>query len=552
MTTAGVSRTFLGQIAVQGATQVIPLATSGPTQQVDKAIAASADGRQVVFSQGKANLWTVSAVVPNAQPVKILDGYSGITAKSWSPDGTRIAFEREQNGTTCVQVIGATGGTPVHVGCNLAAPSWLPDSQVLIAKERDTGKLLRVQAKAGGHILYSYPGTELAQHPVASPDGRWIAYFKNTSVNVLPVVGGTPVPAPAFGTSGESISWAKHNTLLVSRRTESGSTLQQIPVTDGRPVTNAQLFTPPAGESVESAVWQGPRITIQPTGVVVGPNVSLPYDTTGLVSPYVSCEFDGVKMEPCPASPFQKSGLTVGKHVLRIWAVEKGGRGTEAVRWLNVDTAVPTARFTGTLPDVTKAATATFTYAGTDDSGIGSYDVRWRIAPTAGNFGAYAPIKSGTTATSVAISVAAGYEYCVSVRSRDLAGNLSAWAADRCLSRPSDDRLMGAAKGWVRASHSAYYLGTATVTTAKGISVSRSVQAKRMFLIATKCATCGGLNVYYNGKYVGAVNLYKATTEYQALVPLPVPATLLTGSVLLTTRVAGQIHQIDGLAVRRS
>ena len=113
VTTGGVSRTFLGQIAVQGATHVIPIATSGPTQQVDKAIAASADGRQVVFSQAKTSLWTVSAVVPHAQPVKILDGSSGITAKSWSPDGTRIAFEREQDGTSCVEVIGATGGAPI-------------------------------------------------------------------------------------------------------------------------------------------------------------------------------------------------------------------------------------------------------------------------------------------------------------------------------------------------------------------------------------------------------------------------------------------------------
>jgi hypothetical protein len=552
VTTDGVSRTFLGQIAVQGATQVIPIATSGPTQQVDKAIAASADGRQVVFSQGQTSLWTISAVVPHAQPVKILGGSSGITAKSWSPDGTRIAFEREQNGTSCVEVIGATGGTPIRVGCNLAAPSWLPDNRALIVKDQVTGKLQRVQAKAGGAVLTTYAGTELAQHPVASPNGLWIAYFKYTSVNVIPAGGGTPVPAYPSGTSGESISWASSALLLVTRRTESGSTLQQVPVNNGRPYMNAHLFDPPAGELVESAVNQGPRITIKPTAAVVGPNLSVPFDTTGLVSPYVSCEFDGVKTAPCPASPFQKAGVAAGTHVLRIWAVEAGGRGTEAVRWLNVDTAAPSVRITGPTFDVTKAATATVTYSGTDNSGIGSYDVRWRIASTAGTFGAYAPVKSGTTATSVPINVAPGYEYCVSVRARDVAGNLSGWTADKCFSRPSDDRLMGASKGWIRATHRAYYLGTATVTTAKGISVSRSVQAKRMFLIATKCVTCGGLNVYYNGKYVGAVNLYKATIEYQAVVPLPVPATFLTGSVLLTTRVAGKVYQIDGLAVRRT
>lgn len=553
VTTDGVSRTFLGQIAVQGATQVIPLDVSGPTQQVDKAIAASADGRQVVFSQGQASLWTVSAVVPHAQPVKILDGSSGITAKSWSPDGTKIAFEREQSGTSCVEVIGATGGTPVRIGCNLAAPSWLPDNQTLIVKDQVTGRLQRVRATAGGAVLATYTGTELAQHPVASPDGRWIAYFKNTSVNVIPVAGGTAVPAYPYGTSGDAISWARSNLLLVARRTDTGSsTLQQVPVNDGRPYANVELFVPPAGETVESAVWQGPRLTIKPTAAVVGPNLSLPFDTTGLVNPYVSCEFDGVTTAPCPVSPFQRTGVAAGLHVLRIWAVENGGRGTEAVRWLTVDTAAPTVKVTGPTVDVSKAATANVTYAGTDDNGVASYDVRWRIAPTAGNFGAYATLKSGTTATSVAIGLAAGYEYCISVRARDVAGNLSGWTADRCLSRPSDDRLMGAAKGWVRASNRAYFLGTATATTTKGISVSRSVQAKRLFLIATKCSTCGGLNVYYNGKYVGAVNLYKATTEYQAIIPLPVPTTFLTGSVLLTTRTSGQIYQIDGLSVRRT
>ncbi|GAB2639249.1 hypothetical protein GCM10009743_12920 [Kribbella swartbergensis] len=552
VTENGVSRTFLGQIVPQGATKIIPLDTSGPTQQVDKAIAASPDGRRVVFSQGQSSLWTVSAVVPHAQAVKILDGSSGLAAKSWSPDGTRIAFQRAENGTPCVEIIAATGGVPVRVGCNLASPSWLPDNQTLIVKDQLTGKLQRVQARAGGAVLTTYAGTELSQHPVASPNGLWIAYFKNTSVNVIPVAGGTPVPAYPFGTSGESISWASRSLLLVTRRTETGSTLQQVPVNDGRPYVNAQLFDPPAGELVESAVWQGPNLTIPPTAPVVGPNLSVPFDTTGLVSPYLTCEFDGVKTAPCPPSPFQKAGVAAGTHVLRIWGVEPGGRGTEAVRWLTVDNTVPTARLTGPTFDVTKAATATVTYSGSDDSGIGSYDVRWRIASTAGNFGAYAPVKSGTTATSVLINVAAGYEYCVSVRARDLAGNVSGWTADKCFSRPSDDRLMGASKGWVRASHRAYYLGTATVTTAKSISVSRSVQAKRLFLIATKCATCGSLNVYYNGKYVGVVNLYKATTEYQAVVPLPLPATFLTGSVLLTTRVAGKVYQIDGLAVRRT
>ncbi|WP_343969531.1 hypothetical protein [Kribbella koreensis] len=39
---------------------------------------------------------------------------------------------------------------------------------------------------------------------------------------------------------------------------------------------------------------------------------------------------------------------------------------------------------------------------------------------------------------------------------------------------------------------------------------------------------------------------------YQEVVPLPVLSTFLTGSVLLPTRTAGKVYQIDGLAVRRT
>jgi hypothetical protein len=130
---------------------------------------------------------------------------------------------------------------------------------------------------------------------------------------------------------------------------------------------------------------------------------------------------------------------------------------------------------------------------------------------------------------------------------------VSGWTADRCFSRPSDDRAMSASTGWTRTTNSAYYLGTATVTTKTGISVSRSgVQAKRLWLVATKCSTCGSLTVYYNGKSVGIVDLSNPSLLYQAVVPLPVPSTFLTGSVLLTTRTAGKVYQIDGLAVRRT
>jgi hypothetical protein len=46
--------------------------------------------------------------------------------------------------------------------------------------------------------------------------------------------------------------------------------------------------------------------------------------------------------------------------------------------------------------------------------------------------------------------------------------------------------------------------------------------------------------VYYGGRWVGAVSLYKATTDYQAVLALPTPTTYLSGTVQLTVRDAGK------------
>jgi hypothetical protein len=185
---------------------------------------------------------------------------------------------------------------------------------------------------------------------------------------------------------------------------------------------------------------------------------------------------------------------------------------------------------------------------------VASYDVRYRKASYLSGFGAYIQPWTGTTATSVNLTLDPGYEYCVSVRAKDKLGNLGAWSADKCFSRPLDDRAMAApTAGWSRTNWSEFYLGTATQTTTYGASLTRTVQGKRFFLVATKCPTCGLVAVYAGGKYIGAVNLASATTQRQAMVALPVQSAVFSGTLTFTVRSAtGKFVQIDGLAVRRT
>ena len=117
-----------------------------------------------------------------------------------------------------------------------------------------------------------------------------------------------------------------------------------------------------------------------------------------------------------------------------------------------------------------------------------------------------------------------------------------------------DDRALGApTAGWTRVSWSAFYLSTATQTSSYGASLTRTVQGKRFYLIATRCSTCGLVAAYLGGKYIGAVNLASATTQRQAVIALPVQSSVFSGTLTLTVRSAtGKGVQIDGLAVRRS
>lgn len=549
----GNHRTYAGQVAVSGGTSVVPLAADSPV--IGDSIATSPDGKEIAFAKGQESLWRVRTDAPGATPVQLVSGSTGITRMAWSQDGTKIAFERLQpNGSSCLDLVAATGGAPVRIGCNLAMPTWLPDNQTLVAKDQNGSLLVRVQARANGAILSSLAGTALSAHPTVSPDGRWIGYISGKAAAVIPVGGGTP----KLGASGEqglvSIAWSPDATKLLINRSIAfgGNVLQVLPVDpSGQPGAPANVFQRPWNERLGTAVWQGPRVAIKPTATVNGPSLSIPFDTSGMVTPTVTCQLDGGPATAC-TSPYTKTGVAAGTHVVQVKAVEPGGRTTVAIRYLNVDATAPSVRFTSGGFELTKAASVSLSYAATDSSGVGSYDVRYRTATYLGTFGAYVTAASATKATSVSLNVAAGNEYCVSVRARDVFGTVSGWTAERCFSRPMDDRALTASAGWSRGANNVYYLGTVTSSGTKGAALTRTVQAKRLFLVATRCQTCGSLQVYYGGKSVGTINLNNSTTQYQAVIALPTPAAFLSGTVQLTVRDASMTHQIDGLAVRRT
>ena len=547
--------------------RIVPFPSGSGSVTPNETVASAPDGRVLAYVTNNQErvLWT-RRVDPDqlGVPVKLWSSPLPIAHLSWSPDGTRIAFQAPENESDtalpCVFVIPATGGTPEKISCDVANPSWMPDALTLMVVDRrldGDDRFARIEAKPGGARVSMLPAPARDSASVrVSPGGQLVAFAAGSTVAVADNWSDKVKSSAPLDGDVRSISWDPDGGGQLLALTASGRITNILVGYDGTMTGRAPIIL---GSSAYGATldiaWQRLGVTIKPTPAVTGPQVSITFDSSALPSgTRFTCEIQGSGGPAASCvSPVTASGLLSGEHLLLVTATEPSGHMTKAVRTFTVDATGPVSRVVLPAYDASTAASATVQVAASDPSGIGSYDMRYRRASYLSGFGAYVQPWTATTATWVNLSVDPGYEYCVSVRAKDKLGNVGAWSAEKCFARPMDDRALGATAGWSRTSWSAFYLGTATQTTSYGASLTRTVQGKRFYLVATKCPTCGLIAVYAGGKYIGAVNLASATTQRQAVIPLPVQSTLFSGTLTFTVRSAtGKFVQIDGLAVRRS
>jgi hypothetical protein len=228
--------------------------------------------------------------------------------------------------------------------------------------------------------------------------------------------------------------------------------------------------------------------------------------------------------------------------------------GTGGV-WDHLLSGSPTVRRTGPSTYGTTAGTARFTYeGGISSSAVASYDARWRRARWDGTFGDWTR-PSGwqkTTGLGVTRSLAGGWTYCVEVRARNRAGQLSGWTGGRCLARALDDRRLSPSAGWSAGTKGTWYQNTIRSTKRKGVTLTRTgVRVRRIGVVATTCPTCGKVAVLVDGRRVGTVNLSSATYHRSQVRMLPA-VKRERGTVTLRVRSSGLLVQVDGLVLSRS
>ena len=167
-------------------------------------------------------------------------------------------------------------------------------------------------------------------------------------------------------------------------------------------------------------------------------------------------------------------------------ALDNAGTGDV---WNRLVSGKPIVRTTGPTTLGSIASKANFTYAGgISSSAVKNYDVRWRKARWDGTYDAWKRPGAWQTTTALKqpLGLKAGYTYCVSVRARNRAGQLSDWTGSRCLAKAIDDRKLSASSGWASRTGSRYYAGTFRATTRLNATLSRSgAKVKRVGIVAT-------------------------------------------------------------------
>ena len=233
-------------------------------------------------------------------------------------------------------------------------------------------------------------------------------------------------------------------------------------------------------------------------------------------------------------------------------ALDNAGTGGA---WNHLLSGKPTVRRTGPSTYGTTAGRVRFTHeGGISSSAVKSYDVRWRRARWDGSFGDWTRPAGwqATTATGVTKGLSGGWTYCVQVRSRNRAGQLSGWTGGRCLARALDDRRLTPSTGWASRTSATWYQDTIRSTKRKGATLTRTgVRVRRVGVVATTCPRCGKFAVLVDGRRIGTVDL-RSTGYHRSQVRMLPAVKRERGTVTLKVRSSGRLVQVDGLVLSRS
>lgn len=177
----------------------------------EEAPSLSPDGTLVAYAQSDENgergrLMLQNTAHVSARALTTPPPGSHDAMPVWSRNGSRIAFVRVDKQGCALMVVAVNGGGERKVGdCLLQSHSqfdWTPDGRGLVMgglrNPDESNAPLRILDLRTGRwraLDYALADNDIDMHPRYSPDGRWLAFRRNTSLAdlwLMPAEGGTP------------------------------------------------------------------------------------------------------------------------------------------------------------------------------------------------------------------------------------------------------------------------------------------------------------------------------------------------------------------------
>jgi Tol biopolymer transport system component len=183
------------------------------------------NGRIVYSSSQSGGSELFSIASDGTAPRRLTYTLATEQSPAWSPDGTKIAYERASNGDHfSIWVMDHDGGAQTQISPNDSTsddtePSWSPDGKLIAFGSTRGGTWNLWVMNADGSGLRRVT-TVFSLNPSWSPDGARLAYAGQDGIGVVNTDGsnahtisgpGNPASAPAWSRDGSRIAFARNN-----------------------------------------------------------------------------------------------------------------------------------------------------------------------------------------------------------------------------------------------------------------------------------------------------------------------------------------------------
>ncbi|MCX9190389.1 hypothetical protein C3Y87_02945 [Carbonactinospora thermoautotrophica] len=191
--------------------------------------------------------------------------------------------------------------------------------------------------------------------------------------------------------------------------------------------------------------------------------------------------------------------------------------GSWGVYKLTVDTPVASI----TVPSIATAVSTTtavpirWSAPGSGNKYNVEYTYPMRNSNGTWSYAAWKRWQNGTAATSATFTGSQGNTYYFRVQAIDTKGNVGPWTGMYPTVTPYDDRSTALKYygTWTNVAPSSRYYTTVKRSSAAGAYFTLQQYATRFHVVGDRCASCGQIKIYVDGRYLATVDTYSSSTK---------------------------------------